>query len=219
MQRDPRRPRHAYRYSTYPPCIAVICSTHLLPLRNPPNLQPSPDDCRDSLTRHPRCQQPAMIDQEKTIPHRKTRVVSVVAATAIALACGTNVCLCLAITTPVLTRRSMHTQLGHRSSPTSSSSPRHRAMLSYGDSSSYIKHRNSRILGHGSEHGHVCLGHTSRSHNGQGEPSPLSHHRHVLSLPWILSHQNGYVTPTNAAPGLADPPQPTTAAQGPCPSA
>ncbi|KAJ4988416.1 major facilitator superfamily transporter [Stagonosporopsis vannaccii] len=31
-----------------------------------------------------------MVDLEKTSPHRKTRVVSVVAATAIALACGTN---------------------------------------------------------------------------------------------------------------------------------
>lgn len=54
VQRDPRRPRRAYTPAL--PCIAVICSTHLLPLRNPPNLQPSPDDCRDSLTRHPRCQ-------------------------------------------------------------------------------------------------------------------------------------------------------------------
>ena len=32
-----------------------------------------------------------MVDLEKTTPHKKTRIVSVVAATAIALACGTNV--------------------------------------------------------------------------------------------------------------------------------
>ena len=32
-----------------------------------------------------------MVGLEKTTPHKKTRVVSVVAATAIALACGTNV--------------------------------------------------------------------------------------------------------------------------------
>lgn len=37
-----------------PPCIAVICSTHLLPLRNP-NLNPVLDDCRDSLTPDIRC--------------------------------------------------------------------------------------------------------------------------------------------------------------------
>ena len=33
-----------------------------------------------------------MVDLEKVTPHKKTRVVSVVAATTIALACGTNVC-------------------------------------------------------------------------------------------------------------------------------
>ena len=34
-----------------------------------------------------------MVDLEKATPHKKTRVVSVIAATTIALACGTNVCL------------------------------------------------------------------------------------------------------------------------------
>lgn len=32
-----------------------------------------------------------MVELEKATPHKKMRVVSVVAATAIALACGTNV--------------------------------------------------------------------------------------------------------------------------------
>lgn len=32
-----------------------------------------------------------MVELEKATPHKKTRVVSVIAATAIALACGTNV--------------------------------------------------------------------------------------------------------------------------------
>lgn len=88
------------------------------------------DDCCDSLTLHSACL-PTMVDLEKTTPHKKTRVVSVVAATAIALACGTNVCPDPDITEHILTPRSMRTQPGHRSSQTSSNSPPLKAMSSY----------------------------------------------------------------------------------------
>jgi hypothetical protein len=35
-----------------------------------------------------------MVAQEEVMTHKKTRIISVVAATAIALACGTNVRCC-----------------------------------------------------------------------------------------------------------------------------
>jgi hypothetical protein len=63
--------------------------------------------------------------------HRKTRIISVVAATAISLACGTNVWRNAIGAEQSLTRCSMPTLRGHRNSPRRCSYLRRRVMSLY----------------------------------------------------------------------------------------
>jgi len=75
-----------------------------------------------------------MVVQEEVTTHKKTRVISVVAATTIALACGTNVCLSNQTDDSKLMIDSMPTRHGLLNSPTSFSYRPLKATSSYGPS-------------------------------------------------------------------------------------
>lgn len=142
------------------PCIAVICSTHLLPLRNPPNLML--DDCRDSLTRHSHC----LLWSTWRRPHPTRRRGSCPLLLRQPLRWHVEQTY---VQVPVPLPRTNTSQYAY-----SAWAPQFADKLQLSATQSNVIVRPPRpasnatilpSLGNSSEHGHVRLGHTSWSHN------------------------------------------------------
>lgn len=127
--------------------------------------------------------------------HNKTRIVSVVAATLISLACGTNVSFHPQTQYQMLTPGSMPTQHGRPNSPTNCNCQRHKAMLSYGHPLQPTSNEQDlTMLGHGCEPRNVRLGHTD-GHNHGSEESPSGRlDWHGLSIRGVLSYPYRYAS-------------------------
>jgi hypothetical protein len=124
--------------------------------------------------------------------HRKTRIISVVAATLISLACGTNVSYQHVNHSRMLTACSMPTPRGRPNSPTSYSSRRLRAMSSYAQLQTIPHVHDLTMLGHRCESWHVRLGHTNGDNHGSQE-SPFGRlDRDDMSVRGVLPHSSGY---------------------------
>ena len=128
--------------------------------------------------------------EEKTT-HKKLRIISVVAATAVSLACGTNVSdmYCTSCRTLGLTSCSMRTRHGHHSLQTSYICLQPKAMSSYGLHRSFP---DSRLTYPGNrwKPRHVRIWNTVGLDSRQEEPTFGVCHRHVCPWAWILSNSH-----------------------------
>jgi hypothetical protein len=126
--------------------------------------------------------------------HKKTRIVSVVAATAISLACGTNVS-CHPLTrnqllTPAVCLLSMGSPIRGQAATVCDTEQCHRTITHPHSISN--EHDLIITLGHGCEPWNVRIGYTN-GYNHRSEESSFGRlDRHDMSVRWVLSNPHRY---------------------------